>query len=120
MSFYTSKTLLVYRISGNRDTQLQVSYLESITAKAEPIECLLHRQCLWVLTDEGLEVYKFDDRFVTHDALSYSISRLNTSWQSLKNTVGNRNLFPPLYKRKYDNVQEYQRRKTIRLARNAE
>lgn len=120
MSFYTSKTLLVYRISGSCDTQLQVSYLESITAKAEPIECLLHRQCLWVLTDEGLEVYKFDDRFVTHDALSYSISRLNTSWQSLKNTVGNRNLFPPLYKRKYDNVQEYQRRKTIRLARNAE
>ncbi|KAG5308365.1 WDR4 methyltransferase, partial [Acromyrmex insinuator] len=121
ISFYSSKILLVYRISGDKNTQLKANYLESITVETEPIECLLHKQDLWVLTDVGLRVFKFDnDRFVTHDALNSTIKCLNTSWQILKNTIVKRNLFPVLYKRKYDNVQEYQERKKIRLAGNTE
>lgn len=121
ISFYNSKVLLVYRISGDNDTQLKANYLESITAEAEPMECLLHKQNLWILTDVGFQVYKFEnDKFVIHNTLNPTIKRLNMSWQILKNTVVKQNLFPILYKRKYDNVQEYQERKKIRLAGNTE
>jgi len=121
ISFYNSKVLLVYRISGDNDTQLKANYLESITAEAEPMECLLHKQDLWILTDVGFQVYKFEsDKFVIHNALNPTIKCLNMSWQILKNTIVKRNLFPILYKRKYDNVQEYQERKKIRLAGNTE
>ncbi|XP_011874905.1 PREDICTED: tRNA (guanine-N(7)-)-methyltransferase non-catalytic subunit WDR4 [Vollenhovia emeryi] len=121
MSFYSSKLLLVYRISGDDDAQLKASYLESITAEAEPVECLLRKQDLWILTDVGFQVYKFEsDRFVVHDALNPTIKRLNVSWQILKNTIVKQNLFPILYKRRYDNAQDYQARKKTRLAGNAE
>ncbi|XP_011165463.1 tRNA (guanine-N(7)-)-methyltransferase non-catalytic subunit WDR4 [Solenopsis invicta] len=121
ISFYSSKLLLVYRISGDNEIQLQANYLESIIMEAEPMEFLLHKQNLWVLTDIGLQVYKFEnDRFVIHDALNPTIKHLDASWQILKNTIVKRNLFPVLYKRKYDNVQEYQEKKKIRLANNIE
>ncbi|KAL6266894.1 tRNA (guanine-N(7)-)-methyltransferase non-catalytic subunit WDR4 [Pogonomyrmex barbatus] len=122
ISFYNSKLLLVYKISGNNKTQLKADYLESITVEAEPMECLLHNQDLWVLTDAGLQAYKFEnDRFVVHNTLNSAIKCLNMSWEILKNTVVKRNLyFPVLYKRKYDNAQEYQERKKIRLASNIE
>lgn len=120
ISFYSSKILLVYKISNN-DTQLKVNYLESITVKAEPMECLLHKQDLWVLTDVGFQVYKFEnDKFVTHDVLNSVIKHLNISWQILKNSIVKQNLFPVLYKKKYDNTQEYLERKKIRLAGNTE
>lgn len=121
ISFYSSKVLLIYRINGDNDTQLKANYLESITVEAEPMECLLHKSNLWVLTDVGLQVYKFkNDKFVIHNALNFAIKRLNMSWQILKNTIVKRNLFPVLYKRKYNNTQEYQERKKIRLAGNTE
>ncbi|XP_077257328.1 tRNA (guanine-N(7)-)-methyltransferase non-catalytic subunit wuho [Temnothorax americanus] len=121
ISFYNSKVLLVYRISGDNDTRLKANYLESITVRAEPVECLLRKQDLWILTDVGFQVYKFEnDKFVTHDALNSTVKRLDMSWQILKETIVKRNLFPVLYKRKYDNAQEYQERKKIRLAGNAE
>lgn len=121
ISFYSSKILLVYRISDDDNTQLKANYLESITMEAEPVECLLYKQDLWVLTDIGFEVYKFEnDKFVTHDVLNSVIKHLNMSWQILKNTIAKQNLFPVLYKRKYDNAQEYQEKKKLRLAGNTE
>ncbi|XP_029156694.1 tRNA (guanine-N(7)-)-methyltransferase non-catalytic subunit WDR4 [Nylanderia fulva] len=116
ISFYSSKVLLVYNITSSNETQFEVNCLESITIKAEPIECHLYKQDLWVLVDEGLEVYKFENnRFVNHNALNHTIKRLNKSWETLKNTIIKQNLFPILYKRKYDNVQEYLERKKFDL-----
>lgn len=121
ISFYSSKVLLVYTITSNNETRFEANWLESITIKAEPIECLLYRQDLWILVDEGLKVYKFENnRFVNHNALNHTIKRLNKSWETLNNTLIKQNLFPILYKRKYDNVQEYLERKKIRLANNIE
>lgn len=118
ISFYSSKILLVYSIISNNETQFKANCLESITIKAEPIECLLYKQDLWILIDEGLEVYKFENnRFVNHNALNNTIKNLNKSWETLNNTLVKQNLFPILYKRKYDNVQEYLERKKIRLTR---
>ncbi|KYN31024.1 tRNA (guanine-N(7)-)-methyltransferase subunit WDR4 [Trachymyrmex septentrionalis] len=119
ISFYSSKILLVYKISGDNNTQLKANYLESITVETEPIECLLYKQDLWVLTDVGLRVFKFDnDRFVTYDALNSTIKRLNASWQILNNTIVEQNSISVLYKKTYDNVKEYQKKKKMRLAGN--
>lgn len=123
ISFYCSKVLLAYNIVSNNETQLDANYLESITVEAEPIECLLHEQYLWILIDIGLQVYKFEGvNFVscTSETLYSGIQHLNKYWRTLKNTIIKQNLFPILYKRKYDNVQEYQEKKKIRLANTTE
>lgn len=117
VSFYNNEILLIYKITSDQETQLKVDYLESLSVKLEPVNCLLHKQNLWVLTDIGLQVYKFqDNRFVAHDTLNYVIKHLNKSWETLKNVTIKQNFFPILYKRKYDNIQEYLEKKKIRLA----
>ncbi|XP_070164809.1 tRNA (guanine-N(7)-)-methyltransferase non-catalytic subunit WDR4 [Polyergus mexicanus] len=121
ISFYSSKVILIYNITNNNETQFEVNYLESLIIEAEPMECLLNKQDLWILIDRGLQVYKFENnRFVSHNALNDTIKHLNKSWKTLKNTIVKQNLFPILYKRKYDNIQEYLERKKIRLASNIE
>ncbi|XP_020286649.1 tRNA (guanine-N(7)-)-methyltransferase non-catalytic subunit WDR4 [Pseudomyrmex gracilis] len=122
LSFYSSNMLLVYKIvNNNNETQLIANYLESVTIEAEPVECLLHKQDLWVLTDIGLQVYKFqNNKFVVHNNLSCTLDRLNKLWKMLKNTAVNQNTFPVLYKRTYDNVQDYLERKKLRLASSTE
>jgi len=117
ISFYSSKILLTYLITSNENTRLPiVNYLDSITVEAEPIECFLYKQDLWVLTDIGIQIYKFEnEKFVTHIS-NHKTERLNKFWEILKSTAIKQNLFPILYKRKYDNVQEYLERKKIRLA----
>lgn len=123
LNFYSSNVLLVYIVSSNNETttQLTANYLESVTTEAEPVECLLRKQDLWVLTDLGLQVYKFqNNKFVVHNNLSCTLDRLNNLWQMLKNTAVSQNMFPILYKRTYDNVQEYLERKKLRLASSIE
>jgi len=117
ISFYSSKILLTYLITSNENTRLPiVNYLDSITVEAEPIECFLYKQDLWVLTDIGIQIYKFEnEKFVKHIS-NHKTERLNKFWEILKSTAIKQNLFPILYKRKYDNVQEYLERKKIRLA----
>ncbi|XP_012227570.1 tRNA (guanine-N(7)-)-methyltransferase non-catalytic subunit WDR4 [Linepithema humile] len=119
ISFYSSEVLLAYNIISNNETQLKANYLESIAVGAEPIECLLHEQYLWVLTNVGLQTCKFEDGNFVHyrlEILNLVTQHLNKCWETLKSTIVNQNLFPILYKRKYDNVQEYLERKKIRLA----
>lgn len=116
ISFYSSEVLLIYSIISNQETQLKANYLESLSVELEPVNCLLHKQDLWVLTDVGLKVYKFqDNRFVAYDTLNCAMKHLNKSWETLKDITIKQNFFPILYKRKYDNVQEYLERKKIRL-----
>lgn len=120
ISFYNSKVLLAYNICGNSKTQLEINYLESIALEDEPIECFLSKEDLWILLDTGLQVYKFENNsFTAHNTLNCSkIKQLNKFWETLKNVTPKHNLFPILYKKKYDNVQEYLERKKIRLANN--
>lgn len=121
ISFYSSKVLLVYNITSNNETQFEANYLESLIIEAEPMECLLYKQDLWILIDAGLQIYKFENnRFISHSALNNKMKHLNKSWETMKNSIVKQNLFPILYKRKYDNVQEYLERKKIRLASNIE
>lgn len=116
ISFYSSKVLLIYNITSDQGTQMKANYLESLSVEFEPVDCLLHKRDLWVLTDVGIKVFKFQDRFVAHDTLNCAMKRLNKSWETLKDATVKQNFFPILYKRKYDNVQEYLERKKIRLA----
>lgn len=117
ISFYSSEVLLVYDITSDHETQLKVSYLESLSVELEPMDCFLHKQNLWILTDLGLKVFQFQDsRFVACDTLNCVMKCLNKTWETLKDSTVRQNFFPILYKRKYDNVEEYLERKRIRLA----
>ncbi|XP_011138874.1 tRNA (guanine-N(7)-)-methyltransferase non-catalytic subunit WDR4 [Harpegnathos saltator] len=117
ISFYNSEILLIYSITNDQKSQLVANYLESLSVELEPVDCCLHKKNLWLLTDVGFRVYKFqDNKFVVHDTLNCAVKHLNKSWETLKDITVKQNFFPILYKRKYDNVQEYLERKKIRLA----
>ncbi|EFN84925.1 WD repeat-containing protein 4, partial [Harpegnathos saltator] len=116
ISFYNSEILLIYSITNDQKSQLVANYLESLSVELEPVDCCLHKKNLWLLTDVGFRVYKFqDNKFVVHDTLNCAVKHLNKSWETLKDITVKQNFFPILYKRKYDNVQEYLERKKIRL-----
>ncbi|CAK9831051.1 tRNA (guanine-N(7)-)-methyltransferase non-catalytic subunit wdr4 [Anthophora retusa] len=116
MSFYNNSLLLVYIINGTLKSNFEAIHLQSITTDDEPIECCLYKGNLWLLNNTGFKVYEFkDNSFVLSDAMNFKISKLNNCWKTLKRDGIQQNLFSILYKRKYDNVQEYLQRKKTRL-----
>lgn len=121
MSFYNSSLLLVYIINSTTDSKLEVTYLQSIITDSEPLECHLSTEKLWLLIEVGFKVYEFKhNNFVLNDTVESKINHLNNLWKSLKRDGVKHDLFPILYKRKYDNVQEYFERKKTRLGNSSE
>lgn len=117
MSFYNNTLLLVYIINGTSASKLEATYLQSINANGEPIECCLHKNNLWILNDLGFKVYEFNNNsFVLGDSTNSKINHLNNSWKRLRKDNTRQDFFSILYKRKYDNVQEYLERKKTRLS----
>nr|XP_034172564.1 tRNA (guanine-N(7)-)-methyltransferase non-catalytic subunit wdr4 [Osmia lignaria] len=114
MSFYSSPLLLVYIVNGTM-SNFEINYLQSIVTDSEPLECYIHKQNLWLLNDHGFKIYEFKDNFVPSNGMDYKINQLNSFWKTLKKDTVQQNLFSILYKRKYDNVQEYLQRKKTRL-----
>ncbi|XP_046144418.1 LOW QUALITY PROTEIN: tRNA (guanine-N(7)-)-methyltransferase non-catalytic subunit wdr4 [Osmia bicornis bicornis] len=114
MSFYSSPLLLVYIVNGTV-SNFEINYLQSIVTDSEPLECYIHKQNLWLLNDHGFKIYEFKDNFVPSNGTDYKINQLNSFWKTLKKDTVQQNLFSILYKRKYDNVQEYLQRKKTRL-----
>ncbi|XP_017888258.1 tRNA (guanine-N(7)-)-methyltransferase non-catalytic subunit WDR4 [Ceratina calcarata] len=115
ISFYNSSLLLVYKISSMSNLNVLAAYVQSIIMEYEPIEYHLYKNNMWLLNDLGFKVYEFkDDRFVLCDETN-KIRKLNDYWKILKKDITQQNLFSILYKRKYDNVQEYLQRKKTRL-----
>ncbi|CAK9799912.1 tRNA (guanine-N(7)-)-methyltransferase non-catalytic subunit wdr4 [Anthophora plagiata] len=116
MSFYNNSLLLVYVINGTLKSNFEATHLQSITTDDEPIEYCLYKSNLWLLNNTGFKVYEFkDNTFVLSDAMNLQIGKLNNCWKALKRDGIQQNLFSILYKRKYDNVQEYLQRKKTRL-----
>ncbi|XP_054006830.1 tRNA (guanine-N(7)-)-methyltransferase non-catalytic subunit wdr4 [Hylaeus anthracinus] len=121
MSFYNNSVLLVYIISGNKKSKFKATYVQSIVMDREPLECYLYKQNLWLLNELGFKVYEFKQgNFIPGHEINCKLNRLNSLWETLRNDSIKQNLFPILYKRKYDNVQEYLERKRTRLANIAE
>ncbi|KAK1127336.1 hypothetical protein K0M31_003878 [Melipona bicolor] len=117
MSFYNNSLLLVYIINSISKSNLEVTYVQSIIADSEPIECYLYKNNLWILNELGFKIYEFkDNNFTLADKTIYKINELNNYWKTLKKDIIQQDLFSILYKRKYDNVQEYLQRKKTRLA----
>lgn len=117
MSFYDNTLLLVYAISGTSESTFNATYIRNIIVNDEPIECHFHKGDFWLLNQVGFQVYKFEgNNLVASDAINSKLNKLNSIWKSLKKDSVKQNLFPILYKRKYDNVQEYLERKKTRLS----
>lgn len=112
VSLYSSRRILVYTVSKD----LEVEYIETVMVEEEPLECLLRDNELWILLDSGVTIYnRVDSRFVLDAEVNKKFKTLNETWSNLRNNANKQSLFPVLYKRKYDNVQEYQERKKSRL-----
>lgn len=116
LSFYNNPLLLVFIINGTMMSNFEINYLQSIVTDNEPLECYISKQNLWLLNDSGFKIYEFkDNTFVLSNEINYKINQLNNFWKMLKKDNIQQNLFSILYKRKYDNVQEYLQRKKTRL-----
>ncbi|CAL7946395.1 unnamed protein product [Xylocopa violacea] len=117
MSFYNSSLLLIYIINSISKLNFETTFVQSIIIDCEPIECYLYKNNLWMLNDLGFKVYNFkDNTFILSDGINYKIDQLNSYWETLRKDITQQNLFSILYKRKYDNVQDYLQRKKTRLA----
>lgn len=116
ISFFCCKSVFIYNVKGEKGTDLTVSHFQSIVLEEEPLECLLKENRLWILTNEKLAVYELrDNSFFKDDEMMQKLEKLNQSWKKLRSDASDKTLFPILYKRKFDNVQEYQERKKSRL-----
>ncbi|XP_011500310.1 PREDICTED: tRNA (guanine-N(7)-)-methyltransferase non-catalytic subunit WDR4 [Ceratosolen solmsi marchali] len=116
ITFYCSNAMLVYRISAE-ENNLNVKYLSLVTLEQEPLECQYHKNNLWILMDKKIEIYKFNGETLIIDSnLNMQIQTLNELWSTHYQGL-NQTLLPILYKRKFDNLQEYQERKKLRLVK---
>lgn len=104
---YCSKYILLYKIEGNAKN-LKCEYVTKIEFEDQPECFILREHKLWVLYctnkvyAEEWNLKDSDPSMIAHHVLSKNLST---------NTVD----FLTLYKRKFDNVQEYQFRKKQRL-----
>ncbi|XP_015185350.1 PREDICTED: tRNA (guanine-N(7)-)-methyltransferase non-catalytic subunit wdr4 [Polistes dominula] len=116
ISFYSSNVLLVYIVDETVDSHLTATWSENIIMEDEPLDCFLKNNQLWILTNLEVIVYILDNNhFVLDSTTNNTLKELNKAWMSLNNNTNRKNLFPSLYKRKYDNVQQYLERKKLRL-----
>ncbi|XP_012277184.1 tRNA (guanine-N(7)-)-methyltransferase non-catalytic subunit WDR4 isoform X2 [Orussus abietinus] len=117
LSFYYTKRIVIYEILGCTENDLMVNYMYFVPVDDEPLECYLQQHNLWVLIESGLTVYRLNKDAWEVDELNHKLQRINDAWKMLRKNVGKQNLFPMLYKRKYDNVQDYQNKKKARLTK---
>ncbi|XP_063995736.1 tRNA (guanine-N(7)-)-methyltransferase non-catalytic subunit WDR4 [Diachasmimorpha longicaudata] len=110
-SFYGSGVVLVYDI----DSDLEVEFLQMICEEEESLECVMSGGKLWILFDWGIKVYRFDGTFVVDSEMNGSLMELNDRWKELRTKVSEQMFYPILYKRKFDNFQEYHDRKKSRM-----
>lgn len=121
LSFYSTCMLVSFKIVGNREKGLAASFVQSFNVDSEPIECVICKRNLWVLMDSGFAIFAYEDNsFNSNHAFDTDIKSLNSLWSTLQVNTHKQDLFPILYKRKYDNVQEYLERKKMRLGQIVE
>ncbi|XP_035729763.1 tRNA (guanine-N(7)-)-methyltransferase non-catalytic subunit wdr4-like [Vespa mandarinia] len=121
ISFYSSNILLIYIIDETVESQLAATWIETIIMEDEPLDCFLKNHRMWVLTNSGVNIYILkNNHFVLDSITNNTLKELNEVWMSLNNNTLTQNLFPILYKRKYDNVQQYLERKKTRLSNTLE
>lgn len=117
ISFYSSNILLIYTINGNVKSHLTATWIQTVIMENEPLDCFLNDHHIWVLNNSGVITYNLEDNYVVLDStLNKTLKELNETWASLGSNTLKQNLFPILYKRKYDNVQQYLERKKSRLS----
>ncbi|XP_043502908.1 tRNA (guanine-N(7)-)-methyltransferase non-catalytic subunit wdr4 [Polistes fuscatus] len=116
ISFYSSNVLLVYIIDETVESSLTATWSENVIMEDEPLDCFLKNNQMWILTNSGVIVYILDNNhFILDSTTNNTLKELNKAWMSLNNNTLRKNLFPSLYKRKYDNVQQYLERKKLRM-----
>lgn len=115
LSFYSSRKMFVYKfLEGEFKGGWDVCFLDELEVDEEPLDCILIEGKVWVLTERDVLVYEIKENGFCRNE-EPALKKLSASWQKLRNNVNSVPLFPVLYKRKYDNIKDYQERKKLRL-----
>lgn len=125
LTFYGSGLVLLYKITGSMETvnnDDNIKFIQSIQiVDNEPIEVHFANDKLWMLLKSGIQVYKFnnnDNVFIKDIEYNDKLDKLNKSWIKILENNDNKQIFyPTLYKRKFDNVQEYKEKKKSRIGK---
>lgn len=115
LTFYFSQIILIYRITG-KENKLNVKLINSLTTDKEPLDCKHHNNWLYILTDNGLNILDPENQLIDTNVIK-NLNLVNEKWKSFHKSA-RQSLLNILYKRKYDNVQEYQEKKKLRLCKN--
>ncbi|XP_014220936.1 tRNA (guanine-N(7)-)-methyltransferase non-catalytic subunit wdr4 [Trichogramma pretiosum] len=114
LTFYCSNNVLIYKVSNGMN-DLKVDFVDTLVVDTEPMECHVYENKLWILLDSTVQIFKLQEsHFIYDDQSSEDMNNLNKLWNNVNN-VNVPTLLPVLYKRKFDNVQEYQEKKKARL-----
>lgn len=115
-TLFSCKRLFIYNVSGNVEKGVALDRRQMFDLEDEPLECLIQsNNIFWALSDRGLSAWQFDNKQFKRHEISSKLDEINESWKILRNNLNKQTLFPILYKRKFDNVQDYQERKRSRL-----
>ncbi|XP_012260961.2 tRNA (guanine-N(7)-)-methyltransferase non-catalytic subunit wdr4 [Athalia rosae] len=115
-TLFSCKRLFLYTLSGEKSNKLAVNRRQIVEFEDEPLKCVVQNDnMLWVLFEQGLRVYMFNETFFRENKDIGGLEKINKSWIDIRNEMNTQTLFPILYKRKFDNVQDYQERKRSRL-----
>ncbi|XP_024942156.1 tRNA (guanine-N(7)-)-methyltransferase non-catalytic subunit wdr4 isoform X2 [Cephus cinctus] len=120
ISLYYSNNILMYKVCETTQNQFNITYINAFDIEDEPLDFIFYKTNLWILTNQGLNIYETQGNISQNDKLNCLLMKVNNSWKKLRSNVNEQSLFPILYKRKYDNVQEYQDRKKSRLTKISE
>lgn len=110
-SVFNFKGLLLYKVVNN--TTPKLNFVMNVMANMNVINYSLG-ELLIVLTENGFSVFKYASDF--SEIRLGSLSKLYEEHSSLFSSIKTRYDIESLYKRKFDNVQEYLERKKIRIS----
>uniref|UniRef100_A0A6V7KR70 Uncharacterized protein n=1 Tax=Bracon brevicornis TaxID=1563983 RepID=A0A6V7KR70_9HYME len=119
LSFYGSGVYLIYELKvEGAEKKIDIKYLQTIQEKEEPLDITVVNENLWILSDEGVRIYKFNENsctFVIDEENIEALKTVNGVWKKSRSKISKQMFYQVLYKRKFDNVQEYQEKKKSRL-----
>lgn len=109
VSLYNFNGVQIYQVNNNIDVHL----LQTLSFDSKLLSFDLTNEKLYILTENSLLEYEFDENVYKLNS-NPKLGEFYTNCKDMINNTISENI-SVLYKRKYDNVQEYQERKKLRI-----
>ncbi|GLV45559.1 wuho [Carabus blaptoides fortunei] len=109
VSLYNFNGVQIYQLNS----EIDVHVLQILSFDSKLLSFDLTNDKLYILTEDSLQEYVFDGKLYKL-TLSPKLTEFYTNCKDMVNNAIKENI-SVLYKRKYDNVQDYQERKKLRI-----